>query len=726
MALIGKIREKSWLILIIVGGALLAFIMGDWQKISGGGEPKFGFGTVYGEKVSIEDYNAAYAIADLNADRAAQQQQQPKQPVDQAAVWNSFIQDLLLNKEYEALGINVGPAEFDAYLYGTDGFEVMPDLAQGFTDSTTGLFNAKLLQARIEEMKSSEDAEIKKQWEESEKYYVEKRKREKYFAILEQGAYVTNLEAKEDYLAQKEVKSVSYVLKRYSEIKNEEFNTSDVKLKAYFEANKDKKKYENRFSTREVRYIDISIEPSKADSMKFNKLTSSLKAGLPAAKNDSIFVMKNSDLKFYTSSAYSTAVPENHANAKQHLTYPTYMDTVFKKANIGDIYGPYDHQGVTNIVKVIGFTRDTINARHILLPVAEGKEAEVEARADSILKVINNGNFVEFVKKYSTDEGSKAKDGELGDFFFSQMVQPFAIYCADKPIGEIGKVRSQFGFHIIEVLDRKGPNHPRLAVVQKTLKASVETTDMIEKGVYDLLYKLDAKLSAKTDVYAKVDLFDTIVSKAGYFARPVNIQDNAPKLYGFTSKLAEDKILALAFNEEAKVGDIVNSPIKDDNRYVLAVVSAIKVKGEVKFEDVKLIVKNDYLNDMKAKRLTSQMAGKSLSQLAKGSNNQIATAEVTFATPQLTGAGFEPEIIGSLFSGLKDGQLTKPIQGKQGVYVLRVDKTLKAPAASNYDVEKGQLLGAAKGKISGEASKALIEKADVIDNRRFFETGIRR
>ena len=136
MALIGKIREKSWLILIIVGGALLAFIMGDWQKISGGGEPKFGFGTVYGEKVSIEDYNAAYAIADLNADRAAQQQQQPKQPVDQAAVWNSFIQDLLLNKEYEALGINVGPAEFDAYLYGTDGFEVMPDLAQGFTDST--------------------------------------------------------------------------------------------------------------------------------------------------------------------------------------------------------------------------------------------------------------------------------------------------------------------------------------------------------------------------------------------------------------------------------------------------------------------------------------------------------------------------------------------------------------------------------------------------------------
>lgn len=727
MAIIGKIRDKSWLILIIVGGALLAFILGDWQKISGGNEEVYGFGTVYGEKVDIEEYNRLYNIADENATRTAQQQQQPKKPVDEMGVWNSFVQEIVLKREFEALGIDVSTSEFDAYLYGTDGFQVMPDLAQSFIDSTTGMFNAKLLQARIDEMKSSDDPEIQKQWEQSEEYYKDKRKREKYFEILQQGVYVTTLEAKEEYYAQKEAKSVSYVLRRFSDISNDEIEVTDEKLKAYFEANKADKKYENKFSTREVRFVDIKIEPSSKDSAQFNKMMATYKAGLKNSTNDSVYVMKNSDLKFYTSGPYSTAVPEGHNNAKQHLNYPASMDTVFKNASLGDVIGPYEQAGIYNLVKVIGFTRDTINARHILLPVEQGKESEAEARADSILKVINKTNFVEYVNKYSTDTGSKAKGGELGDFFFSQMVQPFATYCAEKPIGEIGKVRSQFGIHIIEVLDRKGPNHPRFAVIQKTLKASQNTIDLKEKEVYDLLYKLDAKLSSEEDVMKKVDLFDTIVRKDDYFARPVNIQENSPKLYGFTSKLAEDKILELAFNENAKVGDLVNSPIRDNDRYIIAVVASIKIKGETKFEDVKKIVENDYIQDEKTKRLTAQMrSAKKLEELSKGGKYPVQKAEVTFGNPQMTGAGFEPEVVGALFTGLKDGQMTRPLKGKQGVYVVRIDRTMKAPSATDYKVEQGQLLSAAKAKVTGEAPKALVERADVIDNRRFYNIGIRR
>lgn len=727
MAIIGKIREKSWLLLVLVGGALLAFILGDWQKISGGMDDKFGLGLVYGEMVDAQAYQDAYNIADINADRQAQQSGQPKQPVDEMAVWNSFVQDIVLNKEMDALGIAVSQAEFDAYLYGEDGFPVMPDLAQSFIDSTTGQFSAKLLQARIDDMKSSDDPEIQKQWEESEKYYIDRRKKEKYFAIIQQGSYVTKLEAKAEYVAQKEVKNVSYVLRRYSEISNDDIKVTDDKLKKYFEENKGNRKYENRYATRDVKYLDIKILPSKEDSSKFDKMVAELKNGLATAKNDSTYVLKNSDLRFYTSGPYSTAVPEGHPNAGQHLNYPAAMDSVFKNAQVGQMVGPYQHNGVYNIAKVIGFTRDTINARHILLPVPEGKDKEVEARADSILKVINKTNFPEFVKIYSTDKGSAEKGGDLGDFFFSQMVQPFATFCADKPIGEIGKVRSQFGIHIIEVTNRKGANHPRLAIIQKALTPSSTTLENIEKQAYDMLYTLDSKLAKKSDPYKRVEYFDTLVQKEGFFARPVTIQENSPRLFGFNTKLAEDKIFELAFNEEAKVGDLVNSPIKDKDRYVIAIVSSIKAKGESNFEDVRLIVENDYIQDQKAKRLMAQMKdAKKLEDLTKGGKASIQQAEITFANPQITGAGFEPEVVGSLFSGLKDRQMTKPIQGKQGVYVVRIDKTMKAPAANNYNVERDQLLSTTKARVQSEATKALVEQADVIDNRRFYNIGIRR
>ena len=126
--------------------------------------------------------------------------------------------------------------------------------------------------------------------------------------------------------------------------------------------------------------------------------------------------------------------------------------------------------------------------------------------------------------------------------------------------------------HIIEVLDRKGPNHPRLAVVQKQLKPSTETLEKIEKEAYDLLYTMDSKLSKEADGYKRVELFDTLSMDKGYFTRPVTIQETSPRLFGFNTTLAEDKILELAFSEESKVGDLVNSPIKDKDRYVIGIV----------------------------------------------------------------------------------------------------------------------------------------------------------
>ena len=105
---------------------------------------------------------------------------------------------------------------------------------------------------------------------------------------------------------------------------------------------------------------------------------------------------------------------------------------------------------------------------------------------------------------------------------------------------------------------------------------------------------------------------------------------------------------------------------------------------------------------------------------------EVQKAEITFANPQITGAGYEPEVVGALFSGLKDGARSLPLKGKSGVYVVQIEQTTKAPAAANYMVEKDQLLSSAKNSAQGAARGALLTQAEVIDNRRFFENNIRR
>lgn len=725
MALIGKIREKSWLLLILVGGALLAFILGDWQKISGGNEPEFGLGTVNGEMVDFAKWDEAVRLADEAAKQTAQQTQQQPKEVDKNQVWSSFTQDIVLNGEYEKLGITVGQSEFDDYLFGTNGFSVMPDLAQSFRDETTGLFNANLLQQRIEEMKTN--PEMEEQWKQTEEYYKEKRKREKYFALLQQGVYVTKLEAKNDFTAQREVKNISYVLKRFSEIRDSEIEVTDEKLLAFFEKHKEEKKYENKMSSRDVRYVSIDIVPSGKDSANFDKKTAELLEQFKTTTNDSLFVINNSEFKAYVPQiAYR---PEGDAKAQPNFTYPKTMDTTFKAAQIGDVIGPYTQNGATKIAKVIGKKGTLMTARHILIS-AQRADTLAVARAkkttDSIMAIINANNFEELVTKHSQDPGSVQKGGKYEDFAEGEMVPEFNDYALNEPIGKIGYVQTDFGFHIMEPLERKNASMPSLAVVQRTLVPSETTIEDIENSAYSFLYELNDDMEKASTGAEKVALFDTMAVKKDLFARPVNIQDEMPRMFAFTNELAENKILELAFNEDAQVGDLISSPIKDGDRYVIAIVAAIKKKGEAHFEDVKTIVKNEYIKNEKSLRFIAQMSGtKKLEDLEKA-GGRIQTAEVTFANPQIQGAGMEPEVVGTIFSALKDGAITNPIIGNAGVFVVKINNTPELEKATDYKVEQQQMLSAEKSKIQGEALKALIEQANIIDNRRFYQIGIRR
>ncbi|MDP4595651.1 MAG: peptidylprolyl isomerase [Crocinitomicaceae bacterium] len=741
MALIGKIRAKSGLLVAMIGIALLAFILNDYQSLFGIGEGEYGIGLVFGDKVDPATYSIASAKFQEQERNQAAQNSKAFTETDMEAssdkAWNFMVDSTILSKEYEKLGIGVTDRELDSYWYAKDGFNVLQDLNQFFTDSLTGIQtpqsieNGRVkLKATLDNLKKSKEAQAVDQWNGFKSYHTDRRKTEKYFGLLKQGVYVTDLEAEDQYYANNEKKTISFTVRRYTEISDADIKVSETELKAFYEAHKGDKKYAVRNASRDVKMFDVNIRPSKADSTVFTNKMNTLRAGFSASTNDSAFVAKNSETPVYFSDKRSTSVPEGHPKADRYQTYPMSLDTIFKTAALGQLVGPYVSKEKMVLSKVIGFTPASLKARHILISTNSSKDEKVIAAkkktADSIAKVLNKTNWDAMANKYSEDPGSKDKGGVYEDFLEGDMVKEFGGYCATAPIGKVGVVKTDFGFHIIEVLDRAPGKFPLLASISVTFKPSDETVANMESEVNGILMKLDRKISKEEDAFKKAALFDTIVTRANYAPRVIQIEDKAPKVYGFTTTMARDRVLEMAYAEDATVGTMTLSPIRDKEKYVIAMISAIRPEGEPLFENVRAQMERELVQEKKAKRFMNQMAGKSLQAISKRFNTPIIDGEVTFGNPQISNAGYEPTIIGNLFSGaLKKGQRTLPIKGETGVYVIQIKSSTKAPATTNFQAEKDQLMQGLANQVEGQAMGGLRKKAGVVDNRKLSELGVR-
>ncbi len=117
-------------------------------------------------------------------------------------------------------------------------------------------------------------------------------------------------------------------------------------------------------------------------------------------------------------------------------------------------------------------------SRHILIKVAAGADAKTDAaakaKAEDILKQIQGGaNFADLAKKYSDDPGSKDKGGELGFAQRGTMVPEFDNAIFTQKIGDTKIVKTQFGYHIIQVEERQTAHTQSLSEVLPTIQATL-------------------------------------------------------------------------------------------------------------------------------------------------------------------------------------------------------------------------------------------------------------
>ena len=211
MATLQKIRNKAGvLVAVIIGMALLAFILGDLLNSGPSvfNRNRLQVAEIDGKSVNYMDYNAQ--IEQLSefyrANYQLQSLDQETQDGVRQEVWQNTVRDIVLNKRISKLGIGVSVEELKTMLLGdsinTGGSNVImeephPIVRQMFTNPETGEFNRYQMMNYFNAISNDVYKNERKRWIYIENQIVDERLSQKYFTLVRKGLSPNSLDAKE-------------------------------------------------------------------------------------------------------------------------------------------------------------------------------------------------------------------------------------------------------------------------------------------------------------------------------------------------------------------------------------------------------------------------------------------------------------------------------------------------------------------------------------------------
>lgn len=724
MATLERIRQRSGLLLIVIGLAMLAFILTD---LLGSGNSMLRnnanvVGEVDGTEIDIRDFNIK-----MDERLALIQQQNPQQAAGISRImladqiWREYQEEILLGANYEELGLAVNDLELFQRI--TKNPQVRGQ--EGFKDKVTGKFSTAQLKQYIQNIEDNVNNDPQasaafQQWINFENGTRDEALRNKYLYAVRKGLYMPSALAKADYNRRNDLSTIQYLGLEYSSIVDSTVEVSESELKSYYKKNSDDFKSEG---TRDIAFVNFPVQPSAKDRMVLqNELREYLADQIITVRGrtDTLVSFANTD----DDSSYAVGRSDLNVTAafyeKEALTAP--MDSILFEQEKGFIYGPYEENGVYALAKIsdIAYVPDSVQARHILLSFqgaangrSESTRAPQDAKnlADSLLKVVSEDStqFGALAKQYSDDPGSGAKGGALGWFSQGQMVASFNKYCFFNEKGDIGLVFSQFGFHIIHIQDQKGSNKSlKLVKIQRQIEASDVTRD----SIYDLASKFAAEANAEGADFAEV------ASNLGYNPRPAaNIGVFQESILGIGQNR---EVVRWVHNEETALGAIQLFN-QDNNSFLVTQLTQIQPEGTLPFEMVKEriapLVRKEKKGEMLSEKLKAAQASQSdFAALAADLGVQVKNQGINFATSNLTGFGNEPKIIGAATS-LALNTTSEPIIGERGVYLVRVSARTDAEELSSYESEQIRIETEMVNLADQKVFESIKNSAEIIDNR---------
>ena len=704
MAVLGKIRQQSIILILVIGMALFAFVIsGVFDGNSANNGPTEPIAIVNEEEIDVS----------LFRQMVEQTERTYKYSTLQSVnlVWNQSLRKTIFEQEFEKLGIDAGKDQLEQIISSDDAVVNNPSFQNeaGFFDF--GVFTDYIAQMRIQEPAAYEN------WKAQEKSIIGVAKQKIYLDLIKSSGGVTEAEAEALYHFENDNINLEYVQIPFNIIPDSLVTISDAEIKQYI------KNHEVDFireASRNLHFVSFSENPTKQDldrirlrleglideQISYNdvsKLTDTI-AGFKNTKNIIDFVDQYSEVSF--DSVYRARGQFNNE----------YADILFG-LEIGEVFGPYRDGKYFKISRLLDRKKNaSLRASHILIAyqgasrtsdkITRTKE-EAKIEANRVLRLVRRGkgSFEELAAEYS-DGPSYNRGGDIGFFQEGQMAQEFFKYVNENKVGRIGLVETEFGFHIIKVTDKDD-----LAMIADVVNEAI-ASDQTSNEVFRRATTFEIESNDSND-------FISTSEKYNYVIRPVKnisaLEENMPGLFN------QRQIVRWAFEKGTKIGDIRRFSLNALGGYAVVQLTEINNKRIAGIDEVGFEVRKQIIQNKKATIIKNQYRDiKTLEALAEDESLSIETASaVNQKNPTLVGAGNEPYVVGAAFA-MEEGNISGFIQGERGIYKLRLVKVNEAETLKNYDEFKKEYLQNASFSLLENVFQALESSADIDDNRAFY------
>ena len=677
MAAIEKIRRRSGLLVAIIGIALLVFVLEDFIQSRGRSSSPVA-GAVNGEEFSVYDFNKKKEKNIKNAEQWKKYNtNDPKANLTAAerySIYNStfeeMVKDIVMNKEYKSAGFDITSDELYDQMTGVTTGKPNQMMTQIFPDGQGGVDKAQVDQF-VQNLSSYPD-ETQQWWLDREEELKESRLANKFDNLVKASYFLPSALAQKHYEKDNTKVSANIIAVRYASIPDSLVKITDADNKAYY--NEHKADFETD-EMRSIEYVIFDVVPSDDDIQNALDKIRALKDGF--AKADDVN-------KYLVAQNSATKYDSTWLGRKQVLV--DIEPAIFDNGNgVGFVTEVYKDNDAFKMARIMDMQNrpDSLKASHILIPFNAQdttSKKDAEAKANALLAQLKNNPkntelFAELAKENSSD-GSKDNGGDLGWFLDGQMVPKFNEFVVKNPVGTLGVVETEFGFHVIKVTDKTAPQ-PKVRLAYMT--TNITPGPVTHQQVFQ-------KVTEFKDNNKTYEAFNKAVEEQGLTKRTMQkMEKKTYSIPGIDDVDVSRRIVLWAFNE-AKKGEVASENFEFNNKMVVPVLTGVIEEGYAPLEVIAEQDKNKIINKKKGELVVEKMkaCGNDVNRMMSELHaEQTTIPNISFSSNNLGNFGMEESVIGTIL-GMKEGEEVGPIAGNTCAFIIKKVEIQPAEATNDY------------------------------------------